>query len=379
MIARARAAMRARAGAPAKARATARTSAKTPTKSSASTRPRASAETGAAIRPGRPGRRWRHWRRRLPLIAALLAAVAPLAGGWLWLRDSSLVSVRHVKVTGVSGPDGPQIQTALISAAHSMTTLDVNTARLRTAVAPFPVVKDLHVSTQFPHGMQIDVVEEVPVAAVVVGGHSIPVSGDGTLLPDVKQLALPAIPLSTVPGGNRVTNGGALEALKLLAAAPSGWLARISQVTTNGPQGITAQIRGGPVIYFGDSSRARAKWLALAAVLADPGSAGAAYIDVTDPERPAAGSGTDTNAAGSQQSSGSSGNLGATNQVAPTTTATATATAAATTATATATATAAATTTATATAAATTTTAAAATTTTPTTPVAPTDTTASSQ
>ena len=38
-----------------------------------------------------------------------------------------------------------------------------------------------------------------------------------------------------------------------------------------------------------DTSGLAAKWRALIAVLADPGSGGATYIDVSDPQRPAAG------------------------------------------------------------------------------------------
>ncbi len=66
-----------------------------------------------------------------------------------------------------------------------MTTLDVQVSHLRTAVSPYPVVKGLQVSTQFPHGMRIEVIEQVPVAMVDVGGRSTPVAGDGTLLTDV--------------------------------------------------------------------------------------------------------------------------------------------------------------------------------------------------
>ena len=43
-----------------------------------------------------------------------------------------------------------------------------------------------------------------------------------------------------------------------------------------------AQLRNGPSIYFGDATQLGAKWTAAAEVLADSGSAGAAYIDVTD-------------------------------------------------------------------------------------------------
>jgi cell division protein FtsQ len=226
---------------------------------------------------------------RLRLAAAGLALLAALGGGWLWLRDSPLVAVRQVSVSGVSGPDAGQIRTALTLAARNMTTLDVHLASLRTAVAPYPVVKNLRVSTQFPHGMRIAVVEQLPIGAIVAGASKVAASADGTLLHDVPGRSLPSIPVPSLPGGSRVTDRAALEALRLLAATPHRLLARISQVTTRSPHGLTAQLRSGPSIYFGDDSNLDAKWVAATEVLADPSSSGATYVDVTDPARPVAG------------------------------------------------------------------------------------------
>lgn len=232
-------------------------------------------------------------RRRMSLrVRVLLAAVAVLAllgGGWLWLRDSSLVAVRKVTITGVYGPDAGQIRSALTLAARNMTTLDVRLAQLRTAVAPYPVVKDVRASPQFPHGMRIRVLEQLPVAALVAGGDSVAVTGDGTLLHDVGTRSLPAIGVRLLPGGSQVTDGTTLAALALLSATPSRMLARIAQVTDGEPHGLAAQLRSGPTIYFGDGSDLDAKWIAATEVLADPTSAGASYIDVTDPSLPAAG------------------------------------------------------------------------------------------
>jgi Cell division protein FtsQ len=109
------------------------------------------------------------------------------------------------------------------------------------------------------------------------------------LLRDVPAGSLPTIPVPSLPGGSRVTDPAALDALALLAAAPARLLPKISQVTTIGPHGLVAQLRDGPAIYFGDTTDQAAKWVAATEVLADPGSAGAGYIDVTDPARPAAG------------------------------------------------------------------------------------------
>jgi cell division protein FtsQ len=270
-------------------------------------RPDAGQRPGAGRRPGRavrggvrkpprrvPGRRLIP-RPGLRLALALVVMLALLGGVWLWLRDSSLVAVRRVTVTGANGPDASQIRSALITAAHNMTTLDVSLKQLNTAVAPYPVVRSLSVTTQFPHGMRIRVIEQIPVAQITIGGLPVAVAGDGTLLDDgAKTGPLPAIALRVPPGGSRLSDPVALGEVALLAAAPYQLLAKISQATSTSAHGLVVQLRGGPSIYFGDAQRLDAKWTAAVAVLADPLAAGALYIDVTDPQRPAAGAGAAT-------------------------------------------------------------------------------------
>jgi cell division septal protein FtsQ len=214
----------------------------------------------------------------------------------VWLRNSSLVGVQRVTVVGVSGRDAAQIRAALVSAARNMTTLNVKTAALRTAVAPFPVVKQIHVATDFPHRMRIDVVEQVPVALISAAGQQVAVSADGTLLKGASVPgALPTIPLAVSPGGTHVTDA-TLRIVHLLAAAPYQLLGKVTEASQSATQGLQAQMKNGPKLYFGAATDLAAKWSAAAAVLADPDSAGADYIDVTVPSRPAAGAGSDTSA-----------------------------------------------------------------------------------
>jgi cell division protein FtsQ len=242
---------------------------------------------------------------RPKVLVAILVVLLALGGAWLWVRDSPLVAVNRVEVTGESGPDAGQIRSTLIASARNMTTLDVRINQLRTAVAPYPVVKRVEVTTQFPHGMRIRVIEHDAVAVVVVAGRRTAVAGDGTLLQDVvASSALPEIPLQLPPGGTHLT-GAPLADVELLGDAPPGLLDRVSQATSIAEHGLVAQIRNGPSIYFGDASRLSAKWIAAAAVLADSKSAGALYIDVTDPQRPAAGAGPDSS---SSPSAGTSTN-----------------------------------------------------------------------
>ena len=150
-----------------------------------------------------------------------------LLAGWFWLRDSSLVAVRTVEVTGIDGPQGARVRAALEEAARSMTTLHVRQAALDTAAAPFSIVKRIEVSTDFPHTMRIHVVTNVAVGAVVVDGRRIAVTSDGTILRDVTAAAaLPQIPLRSAPGrraphraGRRRRGRGAAAPLRPRCAA----------------------------------------------------------------------------------------------------------------------------------------------------------------
>ncbi len=228
-------------------------------------------------------------------MLATLGAVLVLGGGWLWLRDSPLVAVQRVTVTGENGPDAAAIRSALVASARSMTTLDVQTGRLYAAVSAYPVVRSLRVSTQFPHGMRIRVLEELPVAQVEVGGRRIAVASDGTLLRDLASVpALPTIQLAAPPGGPRLVAQGPLQELHAARTAPRMLLSRITLISIIRGPGLVVRLHDGPAVYLGDDRALRAKWSAAVAVLGDSGSAGASYVDVTDPGRPAAGAVAET-------------------------------------------------------------------------------------
>jgi cell division protein FtsQ len=236
----------------------------------------------------------RHRRPRNALVA-VLAALPLLGGGWWWLRDSPLVAVERVQIAGVSGPDAASVEAALSGAARRMSTLDVNVGALRAAVAPFRVVEGLSVSASFPHALHIRVVEQLPVAALSVGGVRTAVAADGVVLgPALLSGSLPAIAAtgSLPPGAGHVEDATVRAELRVLGAAPRvllGWVARVFMDGPPAREGLTVAMRDGLTIYFGDATRPHAKWDSAVRVLADPSSAGATYVDVRAPERPAAG------------------------------------------------------------------------------------------
>jgi cell division protein FtsQ len=238
----------------------------------------------------------RRRRLRLPRIcvrnlALLAGAILVLGCGWLWFRDSSLVAVRQVRVTGLTGPDVRAIRQALVAAAKRMTTLDVNVTQLENAVASYPEVRSLAISTSFPHGIVIEAREEVPVATIDVGARTAVVDADGALIghSPISVGPLPTIPLRASPAGDRLTTPGSIAALQTLAAAPYALLTHIANATQTAAHGVVVQLRNGPQIYFGSTSQLGLKWQAVIDVLNNDDAAGAAYIDVTDPHSPAAG------------------------------------------------------------------------------------------
>jgi cell division protein FtsQ len=241
----------------------------------------AAAKAPSRLRPRRP-------RVRTLLLVAVLATL--LGAGWFWLRDSSLVGVKDVTVTGIVGGQSAEITDALEEAAGSMTTLHVREEALRAAVEPFSIVKDIEVSTDFPNAMRIHVISNVAVGAVEMGGRAIPVTADGTLLRDVTASAsLPRVPLHGTPTGSRLTEGEALRAVSALGVAPPAMRSRIERVAVTRENGLELQLANGPALWFGGGERLLAKWAAATAVLADPEAAGASYVDVSAPSRPAVG------------------------------------------------------------------------------------------
>jgi cell division protein FtsQ len=254
-------------------------------------------------------------RRRRLRIALLAAAIALplLACGWLWLRQSPFVAVQRVRISGVRGVDAQAVDAALTQAAHGMSTLEVNVAALRAAVAPLRVVREVRAIPSLPHGLRIDVVEQLPVAVLAAGGERTAVAADGAVLgPALASGSLPSIGASVLPRtGGHVGSASLLAELTVLGAVPAPLARHVERVFT-GAKGLTVAMRDGLLVYFGDDTLPHAKWLSLARVLADSSSAGASYVDVRLPSHPAAGfpAGVTPPAQGPTAGTGSGGQAG---------------------------------------------------------------------
>lgn len=230
-------------------------------------------------------------RVRRGLLLALLGAALLGAAYMFWFRDSSFVSVERVAVTGLEGSDAPRERAALVAAAREMTTLHVDEAALRDALGAGAAVEAVRVTTDFPHAMRIAVVEKAPVAVLAYGNERVAVGSGGVLLPDVDPIPrdLPAIDVGALPSGTYLGRGRARRLVAVAAAAPRPLLERVARIRELPGKGLVADLSGGLEVILGSPADLGTKWAAAAAILSDPASRGAAYVDVRLPDRAVAG------------------------------------------------------------------------------------------
>jgi cell division protein FtsQ len=210
-----------------------------------------------------------------------------------WFRDSSLVAVTHVKVTGARSSERGEITAALTRAAKGMTTLDVQTDRLREAVKDFPTVASVSADPSFPHALTVSVTERQPALVATDGDRRIAVAANGDLLGGIEVPdQLPQLELGSLPASGRLGGEALAEAL-VIGAAPPPLRPLIEGVATSRDYGVVVTMRGRVQLRFGSGGDREGKWTAVAAVLADPGLTTLSYVDVRVPQRPAVG-GTST-------------------------------------------------------------------------------------
>jgi len=228
-------------------------------------------------------------RLRRRLVIVVLSAVVVAATYMLWLRDSGLVAVEEVQVTGLTGRDADRVRTALDSAARGMTTLHVDQEALEAAAAPFPVVQAVEVEAAFPDRLHITVVEHRPVAILVSGEKRVPVAGDGSVLAGLPtEGSLPEIDAAAPIPAAQLEPGATLDAARVAGGAPGDLVRRLDRVERD-ERGLVVSVEDGPELIFGNTDRLAAKGAAGVRVLADPDAAGAEYLDLRLPERPTAG------------------------------------------------------------------------------------------
>lgn len=201
------------------------------------------------------------------------------------------MSVEEVTVTGLTTAGARDIRTTLTDSARGMTTLNVDEEALERSVASEPAVAGVRADAELPHGLALEVIERRPIATVEgPEGEALPVAADGVLLPDFDPRGpLARLPASRASTAGRLDDETGLTALAAVDAAPDALTGRIETLEADEEGFLVATLRDGPRVLLGDESLLEAKWAAAAAAIGEGDAASAAYVDVSLPERPAAG------------------------------------------------------------------------------------------
>jgi cell division septal protein FtsQ len=161
--------------------------------------------------------------RRFLLVSGVVGLAVLAWVGWGWFRESPLVKVRHVEITGVSNsPDAAGIKRELKRTALGMTTLSVDSPKLKHAVSAYPIVRSISATGDFPSTVQIAVHEYVAVAALTgPDGSATPVAYDGTLLPRASKTRLPTIAVTATPAKDGFESERVRTLVRVVAGAPA--------------------------------------------------------------------------------------------------------------------------------------------------------------
>lgn len=230
----------------------------------------------------------------------LVGAAAVGVAGLLYLaaREMPVFTVRSIEVTGVHGAAAAHVRAAL-RPLEGTSLLALHRSDVQDRLAAVPEVRRATYDRAFPNTLRVDVVPERPVAVVRQGASAWLASTDGRVLKELprgRHLPLPRIWLSRgvdVPVGETLAaDEGGRAAAALALARRFGFRARIRDVST--VQGtLVFALRSGLDLRLG-SDEALALKLAVAARIL-PLIRGAAYLDVSLPARPVAGSPPPTN------------------------------------------------------------------------------------
>jgi len=221
-------------------------------------------------------------RRRLalaPLLAGLAAllVVAGMAYAVLW---SPLLVVREVGVVGVERLD-PRVVPDLVDPVRGTPLARVDTGALEEGLEAVPLVESAVVARVWPSGLEVRVVERVPVAAVAApgGGYSV-VDRTGLTVLSVPD-APDDVPLVEVD--LQAAGPGTVEAVaQVLDELPPELRAEVATAGGTTRDSVVLELRSGARVVWGGADSTPLKAEVLVALLQRP----AAVYDVSSPKAP---------------------------------------------------------------------------------------------
>ena len=229
--------------------------------------------------------------RPLFVVLVALVLVGAAVGAYVAARQTSLFALHRIQVSGAPPPVAARIRASLDPyVGRSLVRFDAAAARRRLATVS--EIADARFDRDFPHTLKVRVRLERPVAVLRKGADAWLVSATARVLQKLDRRPFPRLPRIWVPASANVsvnTTLGGVAAMGVAAVAPLGptHLGAVVRQVQTGEGDLTLVLGSGTDLRLGTSGDIRLK-LAIAKQIL-PLASGAAYVDVSVPERPVAG------------------------------------------------------------------------------------------
>jgi cell division protein FtsQ len=242
------------------------------------------------VRERRPAEQPASWIPSARSLVVGFAIVAIGAGLYLAARETSMFALQTVEVRGAPPRLAAHVRAALQPLeGSSLVTFDEAEANRR--LAALPEVAAATYDRDFPHTLKVFVRPEHSVAVLRQGAEAWLVSGRVRVLGEVHR-PFPALPRVWVPGSVGVEPGQTLDGPTARAVRTLSVVQRLAfphavQTARASDEELTLVLRSGVEVRLGDTSDLALK-LEIARRIV-PLATGAAYVDVSVPERSVAG------------------------------------------------------------------------------------------
>jgi cell division protein FtsQ len=224
-------------------------------------------------------------RAAVPLLVA--AIVTTVLGVVVWVALASpvlqlrSVVVRGLSVNATSRLEEPSLTVRDVLAAARVplgkSLVQVSPGPIRSRVAALAPVADVRVRRLWPHQLEIDVVERVPVAAVTASSTGAVTLVDGDGVPFAVQSAAPAtakllelrLPGSITPGDASQAPAvvEARAALTVWRGLPSALRRQVAWVSADSADDVSFGLAGGHTVVWGSAAQRSDKLAVLALLL----------------------------------------------------------------------------------------------------------------
>lgn len=225
-----------------------------------------------------------HDRRRRTLIAVVVAVL--LAAG-VAMERSSLVALAAVEVHGAHWLDPDAVRDAA-DLPLGTSTLRLRLGAAADSVRAMPGVRSATLRRVDPLTVRIDVVERLPVVAVVAGGRAVLVDADGIVVGTGSTGRLPVVATSVAAlpeAGEDVDATPILRnAMAVYRGLPGPLRAAVQRYEAVGPDDLDLMLSAGVRVRFGRGDRVAEKARILGALL--EAAPEGAVIDVRAPGNP---------------------------------------------------------------------------------------------